>query len=440
MMALAATIPQTSPHSSVAETRHPTTLVSPPWKHTLGLNRVRQLHLDIYSGYRKTFSNPKGVAAVKLFFNDKEGGADDDELTVFGVNQDSGEIFYNKSMVSLGFFGREKESERVLIEALGVAADDEGNVFVADRGAHRIVRLRMSEDNVLQLVDSFNLEETGTSLRSPAGVAVENGELFITDTGNNRIAVTDLDGNYVTEIGQMAGLNEPFGIAVISSGQWNYFASRFIAVTDSQGERLILMSLRGAILDSVSYSEVSDAGGGFYFVAIDYYSNIYVTDSVGGCLFKFDRRSNFLTREGCGSSTKRDLVEPRGIAIHRRYGQIFVAEKSGASYFWVGTDIQNIRSRAKRQGDTVGLDVQFLLTERALVTVSLESEDGSLVRTLAENHLIHAGPQRVKYEVPTSEIPCQIANCKYRITIEARPTYSSRDYFSVTRSGPIRGL
>ncbi len=378
------------------------------------------------------------MAAIKHDFDDKEGRGDDDELTVYGVNQGSGEIFYNKSMTSLGFFGREADEERILRDAVGIAADREGNVFVADRGNNRIVRLRNDENKKLRVVDYFDGADSGVSMRRPTDVVLEGGGAFVTDTGNDRVVETDLEGRYIGAIGKEAGLSEPFGIAALVSDEWNYYRSRFIVVTDSRNQRLSMLSLDGVPLESVRYSEISDSGGGFFFVAVDYYSNVYVTDRIGGCIYKFDRHLNYLTRIGCGSGSKDDLVEPRGISIYRRYGQVFVAEERGASYFWVGTDVQNLRCSASRSGDGLELTVRFLLTEHSTVTVRLESEDGAVTKTIADNRLMHPGRRTFLYRVDETRLP--LANCKYRVTIEARATYSSRKYFSASRSAPVRGL
>jgi hypothetical protein len=433
-----ATILHTDTSPSLADTDRDGTLVPPPWKHTLGLNRVGQTHLDIYSGYRKRFSAPQGVVAVKLHFNDEEGRGDDDELTVYGVNSGTGEILYNKSMVSLGFFGRETNDQRVFVEAVGITADAMGHVFVADRGTNRIILLHNNEQNQLGFVAAVDLVDSGRALRAPTDVALDGTRVFITDTGNNRIVETDLQGRYVAQITGDGGLSQPYGIDVITTDQWNFFGSRFIAVTDSSHQRLSMLSLDGTSIRSISYSEVSGSQGGFYFAAIDYYSNIYVTDQAGGCVYKFDRFLNYLTRIGCGRGSKDDLDEPRGITIYRRFGQVFVAERAGASYLWVGTDVQNLRCTASREGDMVGLNIRFVLTERSTVTVRLESADGELVKTIADNALMHPGSLTRTYRVPANEIPCPIANCKYRLTIQARPTYSSRNYHSVERSTPVR--
>ncbi len=274
-------------------------------------------------------------------------------------------------------------------------------------------------------------------MQRPTDVVLEGGAAFVTDTGNNRIVESDLDGRYVETIGSEAGLSEPFGIAALVSDEWNHYRSRFIVVTDSGNQRLLMLSLEGDLLKSVRYGEISDSRGGFFFVAVDYYSNIYVTDSIGGCIYKFDRQLNYITRIGCGSGSGDDLVEPRGITIYRRYGQVFVTEKRGASYFWVGTDVQNLRCSARQSGDGLELSVRFLLTERSTVTIRLESEDGAVVETIADRRLMQPGGRELGYHV--DEVPCPLADCGYHVTIEARATYSSREYFSVNRSAPVRG-
>ena len=59
----------------------------------------------------------------------------------------------------------------------------------------------------------FNL---GSGLNQPSGVAVDgSGDLFIADSGNNRVVEVKADGTQVTVA---SGLNQPFGVAVDGSG------------------------------------------------------------------------------------------------------------------------------------------------------------------------------------------------------------------------------
>ena len=173
-------------------------------------------------------------------------------------------------------------------------------------------------------------------------------------------------------------------------------------------------------------------------MAIDYYSNIYVTDPGAGCIYKFDRYLTFITRFGCGTSTADDLAEPRGITIYRRFGQVFVVEKAGASYFWVGTDIQQLSCSVDRGVETPTIEARFLLTEYSHVTVSLETPSGDVVEILAQDQYMPPGYLAKRYSVSPQSLRCPLAKCKYRLTIRARATYSSRPYHEVVRSTPIR--
>ena len=371
------------------------------------------------------------MAAVKHIFNDGKGTGDDDELTIYGVNGGTLEIFYNKSMVSLGFFGRSSERERVFVEPIAIAADEIGNVYVSDPGQNAVIRLR-NENNSLTFVGKSDGTETGKAFKSPAGVSVDGGRVFVADTGNDRVVELLADGRFVGEHGEGL-LLQPFAVAAIASKRWSYFGDSFMAVTDSSHQRLVLFSMPEGDTRSITYDSVSGAGGGFYFVAIDYYSNVYVTDPVGGCIYKFDRYLNYLTRIGCGTGIEHDLVEPRGIAIYRRFGQIFVAEKEGASYFWVGSDVENLRCTVMPKGDDFVIRTEFLLTEHATLDISLTTDPDQPGYPLSENLTIHAGRHVIQYRIPAGEIPCQLANCTYGLVVRARPTYSSREYFSVER-------
>ncbi len=410
----------------------------PSWRHTLGLNRVRQIHLDMYSRYRKHFSEPRGIAAIKHLFNDKVETKDDDELTVYGVNSGSGEIIFNSSEMSLGFFSSWPGADSGFDRPMGIAADRDGWVAVSDAGHNRVIYLR-NEANELHFFKSLDFSETGIPLNSPSGLAIENGRLYIADTGNNRIVITNLDGEHIGTIGhpgQPDVFIQPFDVAVIEQSTWNHYGSKFIIVTDSLHQRLNLLTIECEPVVSRRFNEISGDPGGFYFAAIDYYSNVYVTDTRAGCVYKFNRFLNYLTRFGGGK--KIDLDEPRGIAIYRRFGQIFIAERAGASYYWVGTDILNLSAEAQAGEEEASLEVRFTLTEQSLVTMVLETVAGEPVDTLAEKLFLVPGNITKTYQLAGQIGRNLIANRNYNVTITATATYSSRRYFFAHKKTPVR--
>lgn len=387
----------------------------------------------MYGGFGRTISSPQGIAAVKLHQADADGSGDDDELTVFSVNSGLGEIVYNPSLLELAFYDEEVGGKK-MIDAVGVAADAAGRVAVADRGNDRVVFLDVDDNMHLRFGSVVTLEQTGVALKRPAGLALESGRLYVADSGNHRVVVVDTSGGFVRALVDPDGwLTDPFGVAVIDEPEWNHYESAFLVVTGRGNRGLAKISLVGELQASVSFEEISDRAGGFFYVAIDYYSNVYVTDSKSGCVYKFDRDLNYLTRFECGAEGEGKLDQPRGIAIYRRFGQVFIAENTGASYFWVGTDVLNPSCRSRRVGERLSLAVRFFLTEHSWVTLGLESKDGNILEPLTNKVFMSPGRVDQTYPVSTEAVRDNVADCELYLTIAATPVYSSREHLEVKK-------
>jgi hypothetical protein len=399
---------------------------------------VGQTHLDIYSGYRKHFSRPLGIAAVKHAFNDEDGPNDDDELTVYGVNSGAREVIYNTSRFSLGFFDGWETGR--FENPVGIAADRDGWVAVSDGATGRVVFLK-NESNQLTYRKTISLGDSNAPLRSPAGLAIESGRLYIADSGNDRLIVVNDRGVLLDTMGTNDAslrLLQPFGVAVIDDPAWNHYQSRFIVVTDSLNQRLCMLAMNGEPLHIKRYAEVSGASGGFFFVAIDYYSNVYATDTLSGCVYKFDRHLNYLTRFGCGLNPGTELDSPRGIAIYRRFGQVFIAERAGASYFWIGTDIIGLSCEAELMENETQFRIQFLLSEQSITEVSLTDESEKTLHRFDEKMFTPPGRVTRIYHLAAGAMPCPLAECKYFVTVSAKPTYSSRKLLDVQKTTQVK--
>jgi DNA-binding beta-propeller fold protein YncE len=95
---------------------------------------------------------------------------------------------------------------------LGIGAFDEPSdifigrdetVYIVDTGNDRIVTADPELKNVIRIYDSFTMPDgTETRLRKPMGVFVsaESGDMYIADTENSRILVSDTAGNIKMEI------------------------------------------------------------------------------------------------------------------------------------------------------------------------------------------------------------------------------------------------
>jgi len=427
-------------HSSVGGEDHETTFVTPPWNHCLGLHKVTQFHLDIFSGYREKFNDPQGLFCMKLDSEDDLGTKkDDDELTVFGLNSGRHKLIYNKSLTSIGIVGGLGTGLLQFNEPMAVSGDRSGNIFVADTGNNRLVHLKYLPNDELVAEKEITMPE-GMSLDAPSGISLSGGLLYTADTGNNRIVVFGTDGSYLTSFRpEWRGrtLYRPTSVAgVTESDGWLYYRDDFIAVVDSMGQRLWKISPQGKALEVVHYYGIGDRGG-FNHVAIDYYANMYTTDSENNRIHKFDRHLNYITAIGRKGNGKDQFDEPRGITIYRRFGQVFISERAGAQYYWIGTDLLRLETENLAfdvEHRQIGIDVSFLLTEHATVSLSLENEKGEHVFTILEEYMLPAGKFTRRLELACEDAEA-LAKCKLRLIAVAKPTYSSRAFLAVARKG-----
>jgi len=117
----------------------------------------------------------------------------------------------------------------------GVAVDpSDGAVYVVDMGNHRIQKFDTSTNVLPQLLTKWGgglgpghasdprAQEPG-QFRSPWGVVVDGqGDVFVSDAGNQRIQKFDREGNFITQWGGFGNgdgqFNFPYGIAVDSRG------------------------------------------------------------------------------------------------------------------------------------------------------------------------------------------------------------------------------
>jgi hypothetical protein len=414
-----------------------TTLIYPPWSHCYGMHRVNQTHLTLRAGFKYKFDDPQGVAALKLAAEDDTMSThDDDELTVFGVNSGQNLLIFNTSITSIAFYGSGGRGPGEFNHPTAVAADRAGHVVVSDTGNDRLHVLQYENDH-LHHVRFIEGSFDGERLLGPTGVAVEGGEIYALDPVPGRILVFDLQGGLLRVLRPMRDgrplLQDPFSIAVIRrDDDNNFFAEDFIAVSDSSHARLWKLDRRGEPFATHRIQEVQQGGREFYFVAIDYYANVYCSDR-SGRIHKFDRDLRYLLSIGRPGRDDFELDEPRGIGLYRRFGQIFVSEREGAQYFWIGTDVftpSMSELHAGADGSWSGV-ARYFLTEYSTVSLGLVGDDGRTMVPLQGPSWTAPGPvsRPVSFRVPDGAGPL-------RLQVVAVPTYSSRKILKVEKRTP----
>ena len=176
----------------------------------------------------------------------------------------------------------------------GVAVDASGNLFIADTGSNRICEV--SRDG--SMINTFagggetmdfggGVLATSAQFNAPTGVAVDAfGNLFIADTGNNRICKVDGDPMIITVAG---GLDAPTGVAADRSGNVVFVDSREIGQLIPKGNpsdpRTIYQIITVAPRQTFNFATGGTAST-LAGIAVDPFGKIFVADPGSNQIFQ----------------------------------------------------------------------------------------------------------------------------------------------------------
>lgn len=397
-------------------------LVFPPYGHSYGIRKAMQIHLSIFLPFTR-FKDPQGLATAKMISRDDPATEnDDDEVVVYGVNSGRHQLIYNTSMWGLTAYGKRGSGKDQFKFPKGIACDPHGNVYVADAGNNRIVHLFNAKRKV-HWVKAFNGKGSGNEgLKTPSQIGLDaKGYIYVTDTGSRRIVVFDSTGKILRIISgndSCSFVDGPTTIAV-ADGKfcWSHFRNeRVIFCADSNGRRLWKIDFKGRVQKVVKVPSKYSA----HYGAVDYYHNFWVTDKKNHCILKFDHNLKLLDIFGSYGKDDNRFIEPRGIAIWKRYGQTFVAEKTGAQYYWVGTDIKKVGFWERENADIFFIKTD--LTEYSYISLYY-------VKGFDQIELI-----RPRYTIP-GERTLSFTNDRIKglhggsFLFSIEPTYSSYTYY-----------
>lgn len=426
---------------------HPTTFVFPAYKHTYGIRKAGATELFLFMGFKVSFSDPQGLACVRLdSWEDPEDPHDDDELTVYGVNSGEDNIIYNTSMWGLGIYGLYEDDDQLLKKPHGICANRKGDVYVADTGNHRIIRL-FNPAHELHFVTAIGSKGSDPGkFISPQQVALDHmGNLFVSDSGNHRIQVFDSNNNLKNTFSGNNFLMGPTGISLTDTLEKHARKKEnFVIVVDSAASRISKFDFHGNRKKTVSMIKFGYPHTKLEYICIDYYNQILITDSKNHCIHKFTHNLEYITSFGREGDDDFEFIKPTGITINRRFGQLFVAEESGAQYYWIGTDISDLKVNNHKNN----LIFTFRITEPSYITADILDDKGLFVMRLTQDRLLpRIGEQMLRWnkvvgrtntkiieeedlELSERVLPGNLVPPgKYILKISLEATYSSRTHF-----------
>ncbi len=233
-----------------------------------------------------------------------------------------------------------------------VATDAAGNVYVADYGNH-VIRKLDAQGNVTTLAGNpgkaGNADGKGSAatFTNPRGLVADPiGNVFVADTGNNRIRKVTPDGQVTTLAGSTSGFvdgqgsaaafNQPRDLALLPDGA--------LAVADTQNHAIRKLTLSGFVttLAGGAGSGFVDGqgllGGRFFHptgLVADAAGVLYIAEESNLRVRRLDPDGTVTTLAGSGkpgttaggSALGNVLSKPRGIAIDAQ-GRLYVSDAS----------------------------------------------------------------------------------------------------------------
>jgi DNA-binding beta-propeller fold protein YncE len=122
--------------------------------------------------------------------------------------------------------------------------DWDGNIYMIERDAHRIIKLNPKMDKVLMQLGTTNEKgNDATHFNLPSGIGVlHNGNIIVTDGyGNNRVVMFDKTGKFIKQVAKGAGGPTDKGKGI---GEWDLphklavDAQENLYIIDREGHRV----------------------------------------------------------------------------------------------------------------------------------------------------------------------------------------------------------
>jgi len=168
--------------------------------------------------------------------------------------------------------GQSQSSVYQFNSPMGVAVDADGNMYVSDTGNDRI---QVYDDGLEYLYTIGQAGSIGDNmLNTPRGIFIKDDQIYIADSDNNRVKILHKNGTFIKTIGVGLGritLDHPADVAVGLDNR--------IYVADMLNDRIVVFSQSGSPLATIDGNLSGmhlDDPTGVYVDSMDY---VYIADT-----------------------------------------------------------------------------------------------------------------------------------------------------------------
>jgi len=198
----------------------------------------------------------------------------------------------------------------------GVTVDGSGNLYVTDTYNNRVLKETLSGGSYTETV----LLSAG--LRAPYGLAIDGaGNLYIVDTLNRRILKETVSvSGYAETVLVGSGLHSTSGIAVDGNGNV-YYCNSSSNSGDLGIQSVVKKTLSGGSYTDSTVADISTGLDNPIGVAVDASGNVYIADYHISKVWKETPSGGGYTQTTVGSG----LNHPSGVAVDGR-GNVYIAD------------------------------------------------------------------------------------------------------------------
>lgn len=235
----------------------------------------------------------------------------------------------------------------------GISFDSKGNAYLADSAHHQIRKITPDgTDTIFAGTGTIGYKDgkvKEAQFTSPSGLVVDaRDNVYVIDTGNHRVRIISPEGDvstlagggatewgvgdYADGTGNAARFNAPYAIALSQDGD--------LYISDSENNRIRKVTLEGVVttIAGVGVSGIADGPGNqAQFssprgIAVDTLGNVYVADSLNNRIRKINTEGVVSTFAGANGSGREDgqgaearFNIPSGLAIDKE-NSLYVAD------------------------------------------------------------------------------------------------------------------
>lgn len=282
----------------------------------------------------KIISSTQSVTTSAPFFNDHIYGEFDNALDrplditvvdenvyVSDTNNKRIQVF-SKTGEFKFTFGKQGGGQGEFMFPYGLTSDKAKNVYVADLYNKKISIF----DKTGKFIKYFKETDANPVLDGMGGIRIVNEKLYVTDINKGKVFIYGLDGKKILEISEAGGMKlyAPNATAVDKSGN--------IYISDSGNNRVVAFDKKGKYIRTINGSK--DGKGASTFInprglGISDNEVLFIVDNMSHNIHAYDLKGKELYTFGAYGTENENFILPNGLFIDST-GRIYITDPGNA--------------------------------------------------------------------------------------------------------------